>query len=357
MPAPNLAWYAACLTGYVPELITTKTYLMKQIYTLTLLTLLALTAHSTPGRPVNTVTTWWDNWSKASSWSLNRVPANGDSIVIPAGKAIVFDVANTYSNLYINNLGNLTIQQTMTLNSTSTVMVASGGQINAWGANRSIEIITIGNVNKFDQTNAARYNGYGFANKITGVAPNGFSTNSSLPVTFSSFYATKNGSDVQLSWSTAQEFNNNNFEIQRSTDGSNWTVIALVMGMGTTTTTTRYSYTDKNMTAATVYYRIRQVDMDGKFEYTDVKTIHSNEAAAVAKIYAANNMVNIEFNAATTGTVTARMFNTNGQLVAEQRFQQAQYRITLNTYGKGAGLYVIEVSDSKGWSQTAKLFL
>ena len=330
---------------------------MKQIYTFTLLTLLALTAQSTPSRPVNSVTTYWGNWSLKGNWTLNRVPQSGDSIVIPAGYAIVFDKNASFTNLYINVMGNLTLQKTMTLDNQSTVKVATGGQINAWGADRTTEIIVLGAVRKFDQTNAARFDGYGIANSASGIAPYGFSTNSSLPVTFSSFYATKNSSDVLMSWSTAQEFNNNNFEIQRSTDGSNWTVIALVMGMGTSTTTTQYSYTDKNMTAATVYYRIRQVDIDGKFEYSDVKTIRSNQAAAVAKIYAANNMVNVEFNAATEGTVTVRMLNTNGQLVAEQHFQQAQYRISMNNYGKGAGLYVIQVSDNMGWSESAKLIL
>ncbi|HEY4150305.1 MAG TPA: G8 domain-containing protein, partial [Chitinophagaceae bacterium] len=104
---------------------------MKQIYTIVLFTLLALSAQS---RPVNTVTTWWGNWSDASSWSLNRVPVSGDSVVIAAGKAIVFDVATSYTNLYINVLGNLTIEQTMTLDNQSTVVLASGSQLNAWGA-------------------------------------------------------------------------------------------------------------------------------------------------------------------------------------------------------------------------------
>ncbi|HEY4149204.1 MAG TPA: T9SS type A sorting domain-containing protein, partial [Chitinophagaceae bacterium] len=246
---------------------------------------------------------------------------------------------------------------TMTLDNQSTVVLASGSQLNAWGANRTIEIIVIGGVHKFDQKNAARINGFGIANKLSGVAPLGFSTNASLPVTFSSFYATRSNSDVLLSWSTAQELNNNNFEIQRSTDGINWSVITLVMGQGNSITPTQYSYTDKNVTAATVYYRIRQVDIDGKFEYTDVKTVRSNETAAVAKIYAANNMINIEFNAATEGTVIVRLINAGGQLIAEQHFQQAQYRVTMNTYGKGAGLYVVQVSDSKGWSQSSKIIL
>ena len=327
---------------------------MKQIYTILLLTLITLSAQS---RPVNTVTTWWGNWSTKGNWSLNRIPQSGDSVVIPAGYAIVFDQAASFTNLYINVLGNLTLQKTMTLNSASTVKVATGGQINAWGADRSNEVIVIGSTRKFDQTNAARINGFAIANNITGTAPAGFSLNSALPVTFSSFYAIKNSNDVLLTWSTAQELNNNNFEIQRSTDGASWNVIAIAMGMGTTNTTSQYRYTDKNNTAATVYYRIRQVDFDNNFEYSIVKVIRSSEAAPVTKVYASNSNINIEFNKAVTGNITVRIISTSGQLVAQQNFEQSAYRITMNTNGRGAGLYVVQVLDGKGWSESTKLFL
>ena len=326
---------------------------MKQIYTMLLLTLVTLSAQS---RTLNTVTTWWGDWSTKGNWSLNRVPQSGDSVVIPAGYAIVADKNTSFTNLYINVMGNLTLQKTMTLDNQSTVSVATGGQINAWGADRTTEIIVLGGVAKFNQTNAARFNGFGVASSTSGTAPNGFSL-TSLPVTFSSFYAVKNNDYVVLTWSTAQELNNNNFEIQRSNDGSNWSVIAVIMGMGTANTTTQYSYTDKNSSAATVYYRIRQVDFDNNFEYSTVKVIRSSEAAPVTKMYAANNHINIEFNKAVVGNITVRILNASGQLMAQQNFGQSAYRITMNTNGKGAGLYVIQVSDNQGWSESAKLIL
>jgi len=327
---------------------------MKQIYTVLLLTLVTLSAQS---RPVNTVTTWWGDWSIKGNWSLNRVPQSGDSVVVPAGYAIVFNKNLSFTDLFINVMGNLTLQKTMTLDNQSTVLVATGGQINAWGADRTTEVILIGGVDKFDQTNTARINGYGVANSLSSVAPNGFSTNATLPVTFSSFYAVKNNNDVVLTWATAQELNNNNFEIQRSTDGSNWSVIAIIMGMGTSNTATQYRYTDKNSVAATVYYRIRQVDYDNNASYSTVKVIHGSEAAPVTKVYASNNNINIEFNKAVAGNITVRILNTNGQLLAQQHFGQSAYRITMNTNGKGAGLYVIQVLDNKGWSESTKLIL
>jgi len=327
---------------------------MKQVYTLLLLTLVTIAAYS---RPVNTVTTWYGSWSTKSSWSLNRVPQGGDSVVVPAGMTIVADEAISLNNLYINVRGILTIKKTLTLDNASTLLVATGGQINRWAADAKKEIIVLGGVNKFDQTNASTINGFAIASSATGVAPAGFSANSALPVTFAGFYATKNNNDVVLTWSTAQELNNNNFEIQRSADGSSWSVIAVVMGMGTSNTLTQYSYTDKNNTAATAYYRIRQVDFDGNFEFSTVKVIRGSEATPVTKVYASSNNINIEFNKAITGNVTVRVLNTNGQLLAQQNFAQANYRITMNSNGKSAGLYVVQVTDGKGWSESTKLFL
>jgi hypothetical protein len=88
------------------------------------------------------------------------------------------------------------------------------------------------------------------------------------PIAFSSFSALKNSSGVLLTWGTPQEADNNNFEIQRSTDGAHWTVIVIVLGMGTASTASQYHFTDKNGTMATAYYRIRQVANGHQVLYT-----------------------------------------------------------------------------------------
>lgn len=324
---------------------------MKKLYTLTLLALVTISAYS---RPTDIVTTWWGNWSQASNWSLGRIPKNGDSVVVPLGYAIVFDVATSFTNLDITVNGNLTLQTTMTLDNQSTVTLAGGAQINAWGASRTTEIIVLDGVHKFDQTNTAKIWGAGLASTLSGVAPNGF-TLASLPVVFSSFYATRNNDNVVLTWATEQESDNSNFEIQRSTDGTSWTVAAIVMGAGTSATAMQYSYTDKNVTAAVVYYRIRQVDFDGHYEYSVVKTVRNNEATPATKVYVANQQVNIEFNQPVSGDLTVRLFNANGQLLAQQNYGASQYKLSLGAAGKTTGVYIVQVSNNKGWSESARV--
>jgi hypothetical protein len=81
--------------------------------------------------------------------------------------------------------------------------------------------------------------------------------------------AEKDKGNVLISWSTASERNNNYFELERSTDAYNWTTVAKVQGAGYSTSKLEYEYTDKSAPFGRVYYRIKQVDFDGEFEYAN----------------------------------------------------------------------------------------
>ena len=91
-----------------------------------------------------------------------------------------------------------------------------------------------------------------------------------LPVTLLNFTVTKQGDNAQLNWSTSSEENNKGFEIQRSTDQSNWTVLNFIAGAGNSQTEKDYQYLDQNLPAGTYYYRLRQVDYDGKSSFSKV---------------------------------------------------------------------------------------
>ena len=329
---------------------------MKQMYTFLLAVLITVSA-TAQTRPVNIVTTWWDNWSKVSSWSLGRLPLDGDSIVIPAGKGIVLNEDYSYKNVVITVLGNLTIKKKLKLDKQSSINITAAGQINAFGANRKDEIIELNNVIKFDEKSVATITGAAFANTSTGVSPNGFSINNSLPVTFKSFYAVKNNNHVVLTWSTAQEFNNNNFEVQKSFNGSDWTVIAIIMGAGNSATEKNYSFTDKDVQASTVFYRIRQVDIDGKYAFTTVKSIKANGSTATAKIYAYGKNINVEFNTAVKNDITVRLVSLSGQVMMQKNFQQASYKISLDNVTVNTGIYLVQVSDGNNWMATGKVML
>jgi hypothetical protein len=93
-----------------------------------------------------------------------------------------------------------------------------------------------------------------------------------IPVEFTSFTASvlQNEKAIQLNWTTATETNNSGFEILRFTQNDNeWKTIGLVPGFGTTTEPKSYSFIDENITTGTYKYRLKQIDFNGTFEFSN----------------------------------------------------------------------------------------
>jgi hypothetical protein len=98
-------------------------------------------------------------------------------------------------------------------------------------------------------------------------------TCSVLPVTFSSFELQKMENAVIVRWATAEERKNDHFEIEKSKDGRHFEKAGVVTGKGDSNENIDYEFLDQNPFAGTSYYRIRQVDTDGSYEFTSVKAI------------------------------------------------------------------------------------
>ena len=91
-----------------------------------------------------------------------------------------------------------------------------------------------------------------------------------VPVELTSFTATVLDEAVRLNWSTATEINNQGFDVQRKSNSEGvWEKIGFVPGFGTTTEPRTYSFTDETVTTGTFSYRLKQLDYDGTFEYSD----------------------------------------------------------------------------------------
>lgn len=91
---------------------------------------------------------------------------------------------------------------------------------------------------------------------------------STLPVLFTKFEAGCTNNGAMVSWSTASEFNSNYFELQRSLDGNDWTAVTTVAAAGNSSTAHTYQLPDFN--GGKAFYRIKQVDMDGRAIYTSI---------------------------------------------------------------------------------------
>ncbi len=100
-----------------------------------------------------------------------------------------------------------------------------------------------------------------------------------LPIDLLSFDAKVKSSNVILNWITASEVNNDYFTIERSRDLTNWEVVGMIKGSGTTSIATEYSLTDFSPLKGVSYYRLKQTDFDGSFEYFAPQAVTTTKIA------------------------------------------------------------------------------
>lgn len=147
-------------------------------------------------------------------------------------------------------------------------------------------------------------------------------TGPAVPVELSSFTASVKGNNIVLHWTTVTETNNLGFEIERSQDKVNFTKIGFVAGAGTCIIPHSYLFADFNLPAGTHYYRLKQIDSDGTFEYSDI-----TEAVVVApaSFYLSQNYPN-PFNP-TTGIVFSLLSPSEVQLIIYNSLGQEVARL------------------------------
>lgn len=146
-----------------------------------------------------------------------------------------------------------------------------------------------------------------------------------LPVTLLSLTATKQGGDGLITWKTASEQNSDYFELQASPDGQAWQVLRQQPAAGTSANTHTYTYLDRNLAhyaAPLVYYRLRQVDLDGKFTFSPVVTLQPDALAAAWKVSAYPNPFARDLTAqlvtSEAGPVQVTLLDASGRLVQQR---------------------------------------
>ena len=163
-----------------------------------------------------------------------------------------------------------------------------------------------------------------------------------LPVTLVDFSASLlNNHTVEINWQTASETNLRSFVVERSADALHWQELTTVAAAGFATTPQHYLTFDENPYTGRSYYRLKQMDADGKFSYSKVIPLAVNEDAALA-VYP-NPVVNGRLVVALSEGSTIKVFNSTGQLVLTS--QSASARRVLDVSTLPNGLYVVQVNN------------
>jgi len=178
-------------------------------------------------------------------------------------------ISGTASDVWI-----FQIAQGLTLANGATITLQGGAQASNifW---QVAGIATLGTSSDFKgivlcQTSIVMQTGAAFDGRALAQTAVTLDATNVIPVELISFTATSNGKEVILNWSTATELNNQLFEVQRSFEGNDFATVGSVYGKGTTTERQDYSYSDKNLAEGKYFYRLKQIDYLGSYEYSDV---------------------------------------------------------------------------------------
>lgn len=174
-----------------------------------------------------------------------------------------------------------------------------------------------------------------------------------LPVTLSLFNALSVKNNVKLYWKTEAEINNSGFELERSSDeNSQWIKLAFVTGSGTTNQPVEYTYEDKKLQPGKYFYRLKQIDYNGNFEYFDLSipvVISKPKEFALGQSYPnpSNPKSNIEFRLPERTKVNISVYNLTGQLVStlvNEELEAGIYTAEFNGSNLSSGTYIYRIT-------------
>ncbi|MEO8085538.1 MAG: T9SS type A sorting domain-containing protein [Bacteroidota bacterium] len=175
---------------------------------------------------------------------------------------------------------------------------------------------------------------------------------SPLPIELLYFDAALKSEGAMCSWSTATEINNDHFELERSIDNADFIKIVQVKGFGAgvSTTALNYQYLDKNVCNGTIYYRLKQVDTDGRFSYSNIVSVNCKDVPDHITLYPnpANTILNISFNVLLDELTEVQIQNVVGMIVMKKALnaQSGFNNTVLEIEDLPSGVYYLIVKEN-----------
>lgn len=181
---------------------------------------------------------------------------------------------------------------------------------------------------------------------------------STFPVEWLSFTANRSGDDAHLTWATASELNSDYYLVERSLDGNAFQAMGQVSANGTTQERSEYTFTDPDIVSLgqkSYFYRLKQVDLDGSFEYSNVEELRLDDSGYPLSLLAYPNPATdfATLRLGHNGKAEVRVLNVSGQVVFRQDLPNpnANQEIQLPVSTWGAGTYIIHLVDEDSQQQ------
>ena len=177
-----------------------------------------------------------------------------------------------------------------------------------------------------------------------------------LPVTFINFDGTLVDNSAILKWSTSSEYNNKGFEVEKSADGHIFTDIGFVQGNGNSSVVNNYNYTDRKILSGNNYYRLKQIDIGGRSNYSSIISLDFKNFAwsIFGNPVTSNSWVQLQL--AKTSNVTIKIIAADGRVIKiinKGNIVKGTYSIPLSLGNLSSGLYVVRLMvDKTNFSKT-----
>jgi hypothetical protein len=157
--------------------------------------------------------------------------------------------------------------------------------------------------------------------------------------------------EVKLDWSTASESNNQGFTVQYSSDGITFFDIANIRGKGNSTERQDYDYVHQTPIKGNNFYRLKQIDFDGKEDFSKIEVIYMDSKTSNAVVYPnplLGNTFFVQLGEEISEETSIRFFDINGRLIAISYENQNEQLLKVNANnGLSTGIYFVEVKTAK----------
>ncbi len=190
-----------------------------------------------------------------------------------------------------------------------------------------------------------------------------FTDTAYVPVELIFFKSKIENNNIILTWQTASELNNKGFYIEKSSDKKTWFNIGYVVGKGTTTEFNSYSYADEKTESGIQYYKLKQVDYNGNYEYSNILKVSLTTSIRGELLQNYPNPFNsstiINYSIPNKSLVTLRIFNSLGQniktLINETK-EEGEYKIKFDARDLPSGVYFYRINAGE-FSQIKKMII
>jgi hypothetical protein len=243
-----------------------------------------------------------DKVSKAHYWDIDRYTTGTNTKVPSAGLSGNQTIRLYYGlNDNVPDAANLTICKNLSTALTTWFDIGGSGATNFAGS-----VTSSSTPSAFSS-----FSRFTLGNRTGGTNP--------LPVTLVYFKASCNASNTLVEWTTATEINNDFFTVESSKDGITWHDVKQIKGAGNSSVLVNYNCALPALPQQTSFYRLKQTDYDGAFEYSDVIIVKDCKSTSddVVTIYPnpGNGVLNCRFSGINESIQSVEVYNLMGKLV------------------------------------------